>query len=69
MRLFDSGIAANRQATDLIIESETLTPDDSDLNSIFYELKYDFKNENYYLLRIEYVTTSNYSSYEDFLLK
>ena len=69
VRLFDSGIAANRQATDLIIESETLTPDDSDLNSIFYELKYDFKNENYYLLRIEYVTTSNYSSYEDFLFK
>lgn len=69
VKLFDSGIAANRQATDLIIESETLTPDDSDLNSIFYELKYDFKNENYYLLRIEYVTTSNYSSYEDFLFK
>ena len=69
VKLFDSGEAENRKTTDLIIDSGVLIPEDSDLNSIFYELKYDFRNENYYLLRIEYSTTSNYSSYEDFLFK
>ena len=69
VHLFDSGEAENRMTTQEILRSEVLTPEDTGLSSIFYELKYNFANQHYYLLRIEYTTTSNYSSYEDFLFK
>lgn len=70
VQIFNGGKYELREPNDNItLDSENIITESGSPNSILYNLKIDFQNENYYFMRIYYTTVSNYTGYEDFAFK
>lgn len=64
--VFENTSKTASDADTLIVDTDYIYPDSKELNTIYYVMKKDLKNNAHYLLRITYITSSGYTEEKDY---